>query len=266
MLFDTHAHYSEEDGPFDAWIQRAQNANVPFVLLCSSGWENSHLSKTCAESAENVYFAAGIHPQEAALAGERDYLEYAWFPAECRKCAAIGEIGLDYYYETAPREIQKRVFRDFLGMAREYKIPAVVHCRDQQDSGPAYEDAWELLAPFAERGGRFVLHAFAGSPEWQKRFESIGAMFGVGGMLTFKKADNIRQVVSQMSMDRIMLETDSPYLAPVPFRGKTNHPALVPYIAQALADLKGISAEEAEKITTENALNFFRIPKGNASW
>ena len=262
-LFDTHTHYSAEDGPFPEWYARAVSSGVPCMLICSSGWENTLLSQSCAAFAPEIGFAAGIHPQEAGSEEEKLHspAEYAVFTRD-PKCLAIGEIGLDYYYENAPAAVQRALFDAFLRLALSSDKPAVIHCRDKGDTGPAYDHAWEHLKDFAGRGGRFVLHAFSGSVPWLERFLELGAFFGVGGMVTFKKAENIRELVRRMPLDRILLETDAPYLAPVPHRGKPNHPALLPCTASAFALLRGLTEEEAAEKTLENALRFFGMEKG----
>lgn len=262
-LFDTHTHYSTEDGPFPEWYARAVSAGVPYMLICSSGWENTALSASCAALDPRIFFAAGIHPQEAGSEEEKVHAaeEYSVFTTD-PKCAAVGEIGLDYYYENAPGSVQRELFESFLQLALSTGKPAVIHCRDKGDTGPAYDHAWEHLKPFSERGGRFVLHAFSGSVPWLERFLTLGAFFGVGGMVTFKKAENIRELVRRMPLDRILLETDAPYLAPVPHRGKPNHPALLPCTASAFASLRGLTEEEAAERTLENAIRFFGIGKG----
>ena len=261
MFFDTHAHYSPDDGPFQDWTGRAFDARVRRILLCATGWDETCFLQGCAAAAEGVFFAAGIHPQEAERESSHAPEEFRRFLADPR-CLAVGEIGLDYYYTPESREAQKKLLAGFLDLALEADKPVIIHCRDREDRGPAYEDACELLKPFSDRGGRILLHAFSGSPEMLQLFLPAGAYFGVGGMLTFKKADNIRTVVSHMPMDRILLETDSPYLAPVPFRGKPNHPALLPYVASFLAAERGMTAEQIEELTTHNAETFFRLPSG----
>lgn len=260
-FFDTHAHYSPtEDGDFLPWFQRAADAGVTRVLLATSGWENTSDSANCANTVDGAFFSAGIHPHEAETETAHDHREYLTFLQQ-EKCVAAGEIGLDYFYEISPVEKQREVFETFLSLALESNKPAIIHCRDKADSGPAYDHTFEHLSAFANKGGRFVLHSFAGSPQWVKKFEAIGAWFGVGGMVTFKAAENIRTIVRLMPVDRIMMETDSPYLAPVPFRGKRNHPALMPNITETLALCQCRTAEEMAQITTDNALRFFGISK-----
>lgn len=255
-LFDTHAHLTEEDIDPAAYCQRAEESGVSRVLFCSSGMENSRRSAAFAAACPNFYFAAGVHPHEAVEMPE-PAADYKVFDS-CPRLIAIGELGLDYYYDFSPRERQQEVFRDFLALALEMDLPAIVHCRDKDGADDAYGDCYAILKDFSAAGGKFVLHSYAGSVDWMKRFAGLGAWFGVGGMLTFKRADNIREVVAEMPLDRIILETDSPYLAPVPHRGKTNHPSFLPFTAQALANLTDKTTDEISALTTANALALFR--------
>ncbi len=247
MLFDTHVHLTEEDKDPAAYLQRALDAGVTEMLFCSSGMENSRRTADFAAASPAFRYAVGVHPHEAGTALEPASAYRVFNPD------AIGELGLDYYYDFTPRERQIEVFQDFLELALELDKPAVVHCRDKDGAEQAYADAYAVLKPFAERGGRFELHSYAGSVDWMKKFRDLDAWFGVGGMLTFKRAENIRTVVAEMPLEKIMLETDSPYLAPVPHRGKTNHPSFLPHTAKALADLTGKMTEEICAITTANA-------------
>ncbi len=249
-LFDTHVHLTDEDRDPAAYLQRAMDAGVAEMLFCSSGMENSIRTAEFAAASPSFHYAVGVHPHEAGTAPE-PASAYRIFNPD-----AIGELGLDYYYDFTPREKQIAVFQDFLELALELDKPAVVHCRDKDGADTAYADAYNILKPFAERGGRFELHSYAGTADWMKRFRDLDAWFGVGGMLTFKRAENIREVVRQMPPDRVMLETDSPYLAPVPHRGKVNHPSFLPFTAQALADLTGKTTEEIYTLTTANAHRF----------
>ncbi len=258
-LFDTHAHLGDDGCPDEAeFYRRAEDAGVPWILLCGSDLETSRRAAEFASHFDRVFFAAGLHgldvekhPGEAA--------EFEIF-ADAPRFAAVGEIGLDYYYESETRQKQLGVFRDFLALALRLDKPAVVHTRDKDGSSLAYDDAYALLSDFASVGGRFVLHSFAGSVADLDRFAALGAYFGCGGMVTFRKADNIRELALRYPEDRILLETDSPYLAPVPFRGKENHPEYLPWTARALAALRGWSTERTAGLTTANAKRFFRIP------
>lgn len=257
-FFDTHAHFGEEDRPFPQWADRAFQAGVTRILLAVSGWANTLESRENAHAVDKVYYSAGIHPHEAETETGHGIAEYETFLTDS-KCIAVGEIGLDYYYDISPREKQREVFQGCLDLALKTGKPALIHCRDKEDTGDAYEHMYEHLSVFAAKGGRFELHSFAGSPEWLKKFRDLDAYFGVGGMITFKRAENIRTIARMMPIDRILTETDSPYLAPVPFRGKRNHPALLPHIAGALSECQCVTEEEIARITMENALTFFRI-------
>ena len=258
-LFDTHAHLGDDGCPDEAeFYRRAEEAGVPWILLCGSDLESSRRAAGFASRFRRVFFAAGLHPLDVEKSPGRAE-EFEAF-ADAPRFAAVGEIGLDYYYEAETRQRQLGVFRDFLELALRLDRPAVVHTRDKDGSSLAYDDAYALLSDFAGRGGRFVLHSFAGSLADLDRFAALGAFFGCGGMVTFKKADNIRALALRYPEDRLLLETDSPYLAPVPFRGKENHPCYLPWTARALAALRGWSTERTATLTTSNAKRFFRIP------
>lgn len=257
-LFDTHAHLTEIDNDPVAYCKQAVDAGVNRVLFCASGMEECRNTAHFAAACENFYFAVGVHPHEAQNMMEQ-IADFRKFERKYTKSlVAIGELGLDYYYDLSPREKQMTIFRNFLELALDMELPAIVHCRDKDNADDAYADCYQLLENFSSAGGEFVLHAYAGSVDWMTRFAELGARFGVGGMLTFKRAENIREVVAKMPLDRIILETDAPYLAPVPFRGKTNHPSLLPYTAQALANLTGKTTEEISALTTANALKLFK--------
>ena len=258
-LFDTHAHLGDDGCPDEAeFYRRAEDAGVPWILLCGSDLDSSRRAAEFASHFSRVFFAAGLH----ALDVEKHPSPVEAFEAfaDAPRFAAVGEIGLDYYYEAETRQKQLDVFRDFLALALRLDKPAVVHTRDKDGSSLAYDDAFALLSDFASAGGKFVLHSFAGSLADLDRFAALGAHFGLGGMVTFKKADNIRALALRYPEDRILLETDSPYLAPVPFRGKENHPEYLPWTARALAALRGWSTERTAELTTANAKRFFRIP------
>ncbi len=258
-FFDTHTHLTEKDTDLEAYYRKSAEAGVSYLMICSSGKMDSERSANFAEHFEKVYFAAGIHPQDAESFSCESAADFKSFEHRTR-LAAVGEIGLDYYYETTDPALQRNVFKSFLDLALEWEKPAVIHCRDKENSFQAYMDAYSLLSTFTRRGGRFVLHCFAGNLEWASRFADLGAYFGIGGLITFKKADNIRTMADTLPLDRVLLETDSPYLAPVPFRGKPNHPSLLPFSAEAFAKLKHKSILEIRELTTRNAFRFFNIP------
>ena len=150
------------------------------------------------------------------------------------------------------------MFENFLNLSLDAKLPAIVHCRDADNSFRAYDDAEALLKPFSAAGGRFVVHCFTGTTEWAERFLSLGAYIGITGIVTFPKADNVRKVAAMVPDDRLLIETDTPYLAPVPFRGKANHSKHLPLVAAAVADVRGSDIAEVAETTTRNALRLFQ--------
>jgi len=252
---DTHFHGGEYLPDFAAYVREADEAGVGCMLLCASGAGEILPARQAAAAFPQIYYAAGIHPHNAET--DRDFLaELDRFPGD-PKLAAAGEIGLDYYYDFSPRAAQLEVLEYLLGWALRHDLPAVLHCRDKAGSELAYEDMYSLVKPFAERGGRFVLHCYAGSPEFAEKFAALGSYFGVGGMITFGKADNIRELAKLLPLDRLLLETDAPYLAPKPYRGKPNHSKYIPLIGAKLAEVRGITPEECARITTENACRLF---------
>ena len=258
-LFDTHAHLGDDGCPDEAaFYRRAEEAGVPWILLCGSDFDSSRRAAEFASHFDRVFFAAGLHPLDI-LKHPCETERFEAF-AGAPRFVAVGEIGLDYYYERDTREKQLEIFRSFLSLALRLDRPAIVHTRDVDGSTLAYDDAFSLLSEFAHDGGQFVLHSFAGSLADLDRFAALGAYFGCGGMVTFKKADNIRALALRYPEDRLLLETDSPYLAPVPFRGQENHPGFLPWTAHSLAALRGWSMEKTVNLTTSNAKRFFRIP------
>ena len=252
---DTHFHSGEHLPDFGQYVRESNAAGVRTMLLCASGGAETGPAKTAAAACPSIYYAAGVHPHNAE--SDRDFLPQLDSFIGDPKLAAAGEIGLDYFYDFCPRKTQLEVLEYQLDWAGKNHLPAVIHCRDKAESDQAYEDAYTLLKAFAEKGGRFVLHCYAGSLQFAEKFGQLDSYFGVGGMITFGKADNIRELAKQLPMDRLLLETDAPYLAPKPYRGKPNHSKYIPLIGAKLAEIKGISPEECAQITTENALRLF---------
>lgn len=253
---DTHCHFQSEEQA-EAVAAAALEQGVSGILACASSFPDAEMLQRIAEKLPTVFFAAGVHPHEASgFDAAADFFEKFRTSGKLR---AVGEIGLDFYYDLADHETQIRVFELMLGKALELKLPASVHCRDGIDSADACETAYELLKDFASDGGRFVLHSYSGSFAYMERFAELGARFGVNGMITFRRAENIRELAAAYPADRILLETDSPYLAPVPHRGKENTPAFIPLIAVTLARVRGLSVEEVSELTNGNALDLFGI-------
>lgn len=255
-IFETHFHF-EPDWDAEKYYQEAVEAGVKYFLAAGGDEATTITAQSFADRFENAWFSAGVHPHDASRYVQ-DVSMFANF-AKDPDCVSIGEIGLDYYYENSDRKAQLQVFENCLKLATETKLPAIVHCRDKDGSETAYEDAYGLLSDFAESGGNFVVHCYTGSVAWAEEFLSIGGYLGITGIVTFPRAQNVRDVVQIIPIDRILLETDTPYLAPKPFRGKTNHSKYLPYIVTAVAQEKGLSDEELEDRTTENALRFFQL-------
>jgi TatD DNase family protein len=257
MLVDSHAHLDgpEFDADRDAVIERARAAGLQHLLVIggASGPEQMGAALDIAETHDWIYAAAGIHPHEASKAQDIHF-DLLQRLARQPKLLAVGEIGLDYYYDHSPREIQKKVLIQQLDLARELKLPVIIHCRD------AWPDLCDILrVHWRETGLGGILHCFSGSR--RDAFELLDWRFLVSfaGNLTFKKADDLRAVASEMPLDRLLTETDCPYLAPVPYRGKRNEPAYVAEVTRELARLRNLSEEAMGQRAVENFAEFFRL-------
>lgn len=253
MFFDTHAHY--DDARFDAdrgeLLASMPSRGVSLIVNPGCDMESSNAAIALAEAYSFVYAAVGWHPEEAELWTEESepYLRRVCLHP---KVKAIGEIGLDYYYEDcAPRELQCAVFERQLALAAELNLPVIVHDRE------AHADSLALVRLFPAVKG--VFHCFSGSAEMAKELLKLGWYLSFTGSVTFKNARKAPEVITCCPMERIMLETDSPYLAPVPFRGQRNDSTMLPQIARRIAEIKGISEEECAQITMENGKKFFGI-------
>ena len=252
MLFDTHAHmndpaFDEDRDSVFLGLKDKGVGNVMNVGCCLAS------SKDCIALAEKypfVYASVGTHPDTADEVNE-EVLESYRQMAKHPKVLAIGEIGLDYYYETIPREIQIRAFRMQMELARELDMPVIIHERN------AHDDGMRVVKEFKDVKG--VFHCYSGSAEMAQQLVDMGWYIGFTGVLTFKNARKAVETAEQIPLDRIVLETDCPFMAPEPFRGKRNDPGYVPYMAQKLADLRGLSLEEVIEITTQNARKLYRL-------
>jgi len=256
-LFDSHFHYDEKDGdPAEYW-NRIKIPELAYALAVGADYQQSRQARHFAHEIEGAWFACGAHPEYADQYGPdiRMFDEFRHDP----KLVAIGEIGLDYYYENSHRESQLALLEKFLELALEWQLPAVVHCRDLDDRDLAYADAYDRLRDFTRSGGTVDVHCFSGTTVWAGKFLDLGAYLGVTGMVTFKKAENIRTLARYLPDDRLLIETDSPYLAPVPYRGQPNHPGYVIKVAEKLAELKNITTEQLAAITTANAARLLKV-------
>lgn len=246
-IFDTHSHYDDIkfDEVRDELLSSLESRNVGKVITCGVDMPSSLRSKKLAEKYDYIYFAAGIHPENMDEVCCTDFIKEM---SGHEKCVAVGEIGLDYYFDSSSAEKQKQVFEKQLILSKELNLPVIVHDRD------AHADTLELLKKHRPKG---VVHCFSGSPETAKEIVSLGMYIGIGGVITFKNAKRLPEVAKELPLDRLLLETDCPYLAPEPFRGKLCNSAMIEYTAKRLAEIRNISYEEVLEATFENAVNLF---------
>ncbi len=247
-LFDTHFHIEENDDCATI-IEEANEAGVKYLAAIAADLDESRRIAPLRSAHQNLFTSIGLHPHSAAeFDGSLEPFEQLLdeFGAD-----AVGEIGLDYFYEYSDRKKQREVFGTFLEFAARTGQPAVIHCRD------AYEDCLPILREFAKRLKSFVVHSYTGPVEWLDKFLELGAFISFNGIVTFKRAENVREVLRLTPMNRLLLETDAPYLAPTPFRGKTNRPALMVHTARFIADFLDVDLDELARTTTANAFDFF---------
>jgi len=255
MLIDTHAHLDDRrfNRDRDRVIERAKKEGITTIIHIGFDKESSLNACSMAEKYEDIYAAVGVHPHDAKDASD-DVLELIYNLAKTKKkVVAVGEIGLDYYRDLSPRDVQKRVFSHQIALAKELDLPIVVHDRD------AHGDVLKILKE--ERAGRVggILHCFSGSREMAEECIKMGFYISFAGPITYSNARRLVEVARYVPLDRFLIETDCPYLTPEPYRGKRNEPAYVKLVAQKAAEIKGITFEELAKITTANAKEVFRI-------
>ena len=253
MLFDTHAHM--DDHAFDAdreeLLANLPAQNIGLLMNPGCSLESSRNAVRLANQYDYIFAAVGSHPDAADEVNEAVLEEYRRLIRENPRVKAIGEIGLDYHYEDIPREIQLRAFRAQMELAREQNLPVIVHERE------AHEDGMKVVEEFPEVKG--VFHCYSGSAEMAKWLVSRDWYIGFTGVLTFKNARKAIEVAASIPMDRIVIETDCPYMSPEPFRGKRNDPGKIYRMAEKLAEIRGIRPEEAQAITLENGKRLYRI-------
>lgn len=247
MIFDTHSHYTDEQF-FDReelLLKLNKEHFVSEIITCGTDIDSSLECIALAEKFPFVFAAVGYHPEELTrIRADIDTLR----SIINQKVIAIGEIGLDYYWNKENKKEQIDAFIKQLELSKELKLPVIVHDRE------AHGDTLEILKKHKPKG---VLHCFSGSAEMAKEIIKIGMYIGVGGVATFKNAKALPQVIEETPIEKLLLETDAPYLAPVPFRGKRNDSSFIPYIAEKIGDIKGISKEEVLEICRKNAYNLF---------
>ncbi len=256
MLIDTHAHLEmrEFNDDREDVIKRAREAGVEYIITMGTTVESSRDAVLLAEKYDFIYAAVGVHPHEV-----KDILHPAYevirHLAQHEKVVAYGEIGLDYHYEHSPRTDQKRKFRDMLREARELDLPVIIHDRE------AHDDTLRILSEewSPDLGG--VMHCFSGDAAMAKKMIEMGFSISIAGPVTFPKAEALREVVRQIPIEHLLVETDAPYLAPQPLRGKRNEPAYVRHTAEAVAKIKGLTFDDVARITSFNAMQLFGIGK-----
>ena len=250
MYFESHAHYDDEQFQQDrqALLQCLPQCGIDFVINSGSDLKSSYIGKELSEQYDYIYFAAGVHPHELYDISE-DTLEQIRHLAQHKKCVAIGEIGLDYYYDTFPREIQKYWFEKQLLLSKSLHIPVIIHSRE------ASQDCFDIIKKSGVEKG--VIHCYSGSLEMAEEYVKMGFLIGIGGVLTFPNAKKLVEVAKKISLEHILIETDSPYLSPVPHRGKRNDSRNLEFIVKKLAEIKGVSPTDVANVTLENGKKLF---------
>ncbi len=254
MIFETHAHYDDEAFDLDReeLLSSLQGEGIAFVVNVSASIASSKETIELTKKYPFLYGAIGVHPSDTA---ELDEDKFQWLKEATKqeKIVSIGEIGLDYYWDTPERDIQKLWFERQMELAKEVKLPAIIHSRD------AAQDTLDMIksANLKEVGG--VIHCFSYGVEMAREYLNMGFYLGIGGVITFKNAKKLKEVVEYAPLEQIVLETDCPYLAPEPYRGKRNSSLYLPYVAKEIARIKNIDYDEVIEVTLKNAKNMYKI-------
>lgn len=253
-MIDSHAHYDDEafDKDRDELLSSVFESGIKKIINVGASMKSCKTTLALAEKYENMYAAIGVHPSDTADLKEEDM---KWLAEKSRlsKVVAIGEIGLDYYWDEPDREIQKNWFKRQLTLAKEENLPVIIHSRDSA------ADTISVMKECEADTIPGVIHCYSYTKETAREFLDMGYYFGVGGVLTFKNAKKLKEAVTYIPMERILLETDCPYLSPEPNRGKRNSSLNIPYVVQVMAQLKGMTEEEIIRITSENTKKLFHI-------
>ncbi len=254
MLFDSHCHLDDSryDEDREQVLARAAEAGVKFIVNPGADLETSRNAVDMAAKHANIYAAVGVHPHDAKDMDD-DVLKFIAHLAVKPKVVAIGEIGLDFHYDFSPREVQRHWFIEQIHLAKGLGLPIVVHDRE------ANQEIFDTLKAEKAFETGVLLHCYSGSAELAKQYLKHDAMLSIAGPITFSNARKTVEVVQAVPLEHLLIETDGPYLAPVPYRGKRNEPAYVRFVAEKIADIKGISVEEVGEQTCRNALGFFKI-------
>ena len=255
MLFDSHAHLNDErfDEDREELISSLQEKGVDLVVNPGACIKTSIESIELANKYDFIYAAVGVHPHDVGELDDTAIDILRKLATENEKVVAIGEIGLDYYYDNYPREVQKEWFKKQIELANELKLPIIIHDRD------AHGDTFEIIKNYKSPEIGCVLHCYSGNVELAREYVKMGCYISLSGTVTFKNNKKTKEVAREIPLDRLLIETDSPYMAPTPHRGKRNDPSLVQFVADTIAIEKGISYEKVCEATKENAKRFFGI-------
>lgn len=255
MLFDSHAHLNDDrfDEDREEVIEYIRKSGVDLVVNPGADMETSKSAIELANKYDFIYSAVGVHPHDVSGMTESDIETLRKWAKENEKVVAIGEIGLDYYYDLSPREDQKKWFIRQIELANELGLPFIVHDRD------AHGDTFEIIKKYKAKDTGCVLHCYSGALELAQEYVKLGCYISIPGTVTFKNNKKTVEVAKEIPLEWLFIETDSPYMAPVPFRGKRNDPSMVKYVAEKIALEKGISYEEVCRVTKDNAMKFFKI-------
>lgn len=250
-IFDTHSHYDDEkfNPDREAILNNLQSQGVSLVVSCGCDIDSTQFNFDLAQKYDYIYFAAGFHPENLQGATLDDLKIIEKF-AQNKKCVAIGEIGLDYHWMDSPKEVQREFFEAQIELAKELDMPVIVHDRD------AHGDTLDILKSTKPKG---VVHCFSGSREMAREIIRLGMYIGLNGVVTFPNARKSLEVVKEIPIERLVLETDCPYLAPTPVRGKRNDSSNIPYIAEKISEVLGMDAQELLDITNNNAKKLYNL-------
>ena len=254
MIFDTHAHYDDDafDEDRDTLLGEIFSSGICCITDVGASVKSSKSAVALSKEWPQIYAAVGVHPDSTADMTEED-IETLRSLAQEKKVVAIGEIGLDYYWDNSPREVQKKWFERQLELAREVDLPVIIHSRE------AAKDTMDIMREAAKAGNTGVIHCYSYAAPMAKEYISMGFFIGIGGVLTFKNARVIKEVASEIPLSSIVLETDSPYLAPVPYRGKRNNSMYLKEVVKQLAQIKQVSEETVITTTLANAKRLYRL-------
>lgn len=250
MYFESHAHYDDRQFNKDrqALLECLPQCGIDVVINSGSDLKSSYIGKKLSEQYDYIYFAAGVHPNELYDISEKTIQEIRQL-AKHKKCVAIGEIGLDYHYDTFDKEVQKYWFEKQLSLSKLLHIPVIIHSRE------ASQDCFDIIKKSGVEKG--VIHCYSGSVEMAEEYVKMGFMIGIGGVLTYSNAKKLTEVAKKISLEHILIETDCPYLSPVPYRGKRNDSRNLEFVVKKLSEIKGLSSTEIANATLKNGKNLF---------